>query len=143
MPLYCTRQGMIDRFGQEELIELTDRGNPPADIIDDTVLNRALDDADSVINGYLSARYNLPLAAVPTSLARYAADIARFFLYDDNVTERVEKAYTLAINFLKDVSKGVASVGVNDEGNKPTVSNRAEIVSGGRVFDRENTRGAF
>ncbi len=143
MPLYCTKQGMIDRFGQDELIQLTDRSNPPADIIDDTVLNRAMDDADSVINGYLSARYTLPLAIVPTALARYAADIARFFLYDDSATERVEKAYEKAISFLKDVSKGIASVGTDQVGEKPAESNQATIVSGGRIFGRGNTRGAF
>jgi len=143
MSLYCTKQGMIDRFGQEELVQLTDRSNPPADIIDDTVLNRALDDADSVINGYLSARYTLPLATVPTSLSRYAADIARFFLYDDSATERVEKAYDKAISFLKDVSRGIASVGADQAGEKPVDSNQAQMVSGGRIFSRENTRGAF
>jgi len=143
MPLYCTKQGMIDRFGQNELIQLTDRSVPPSDIIDDTVLNQALADADSVINGYLSARYTLPLANIPTSLARYAADIARYFLYDDDATERVEKAYDKAISFLKDVSKGVASVGVDQAGGKPAESNQAEMVSGGRVFSRENTSGSF
>lgn len=141
MPIYCSKQGMIDRFGQNELIQLTDRGDLPVGAIDDTVLNKALDDADSVINGYLASRYALPLATVPTTLERISADIGRFFLYDDQAPERIEKAYDKAIAFLKDVSKGVASFGADAAGNKPESSDLAEMQSGGRVFERGTSSG--
>ena len=42
---YCTRQNLIDRFGEPELIQLTDLDN--LGVIDDTVLNQAISDADA------------------------------------------------------------------------------------------------
>lgn len=142
MPIYCSKQGMIDRFGQNELVQLTDRGDQPLAVIDDVVLNQALDDADSVINGYLAGRYALPLPVVPTSLERIAATIARYFLYDDMVPERVEREYTHAVAFLRDVSKGAVSFGVDSSGQKPPSNDLVSMESGGRVFER-NKFGGF
>ncbi|HHO59909.1 MAG TPA: DUF1320 domain-containing protein, partial [Thiotrichales bacterium] len=90
---------MIDRFGNDEMIQLTDRSM--AGVIDDTVLNRALEDADGEINGYLGSRFTTPVSPVPTTLLRIACDMARYYLYDDNATDQVTKRYNDSIKFLK------------------------------------------
>lgn len=134
---YATKQNMIDRFAEAELIQLTDRDN--TGVIDDSVLDQALVDADARIDGYLQGRYQLPLSAVPPSLVRYACDLARYFLYDDHPTESVQKKYDDAARFLELVSKGQIDLGVSNQGAAPTPAAGAQMSSDGRVFGRENS----
>ncbi|MXS82270.1 gp436 family protein [Nitrosomonas oligotropha] len=137
---YASQQNMIDRFGEDELIQLTDRDSLGA--IDATVINRALGDADATINGYLAARYTLPLAnPVPEMLERFACDIARYALYDDGVKEAIETRYKDAIAYLRDVSTGKADLGVSDTSNKPASTATAQMSSTTPVFRREDSQG--
>lgn len=137
---YATQQNLIDRFGEHELIQLTDREGLGE--INTTVVDRALGDADAVINGYLAARYTLPLAApVPTVLERLACDIARYFLHDDRATEQVEKNYKDAVTLLRDVSKGTAILGVDDSADLQTSSNGAQVSTTAPVWKRGNSQG--
>lgn len=137
---YATQQNMIDRFGEDELIQRTDRAG--LGVIDATVINRALGDADATINGYLAARYTLPLAnPVPEILERLACDIARYALFDDQVIETVEKRYKDAIAYLRDVSTGKAELGLSDTSNKPASTATAQMSSTTPVFRREDSRG--
>lgn len=129
---YAVKQDLIDRFGEDELIQLTDRSASPV-AIDDTVLGKALSDADGVIDAHLAGRYTLPLASVPKLLVRYAADIARYFLYEDRAGESVRRAYEDALAFLKRVSEGKASLGLD-------ASNAAVSPSSGGVEFNESRR---
>lgn len=134
---YATQQNLIDRFGEQELIQLTDRENLGA--INTTVIDRALGDADAQINGYLGVRYTLPLTApIPTDLERLACDIARYALYDDRVTEQVAQRYKDAVALLRDVSAGRAQLGIDDTSNKPASNNAAQMTSAESVFKRNS-----
>lgn len=113
---YAVKQDMIDRFNEVELKQLTDRTGA-VDAIDDVVLGRALDDADAEINGYLAGRHALPLASTPLILVGIACDIARYRLYEDRATEHVRQRYEDAIKYLRSVSKGEISLGL-DAGNQ-------------------------
>ena len=112
---YATQQNMIDRFGQQELIELTDRNNTGA--IDATVLGQALSDANSEIDSYLSGVTVLPLATVPARLTKLAADIARYELYGARCTDQVRQRYQDAVSFMKQVVMGTASLGLDPQNN--------------------------
>jgi len=116
MPTYASQQDMIDRFGSDEMIQLTDRGNLGA--IDATVLGQALSDANTEIDSYLASIYTLPLATIPARLIKIAADIARYQLYDIHASEQVLQRYKDAIAFLKAVVTGTASLGL-DPSNQP------------------------
>lgn len=137
---YCTRADMLDRFGAEELIQLTDRPNPEtreyAGVIDEAVLARALADAAAEIDGYLAGRYPTPLDPVPDAIARYACDIARYQLYATAPTDNVKKRYDDARKYLLEVGKGV--IGLRDTEVPPQSSNGARMQSGGRVFGRND-----
>jgi len=133
---YASKQDMIDRFGNDELIQLTDRATPPTGVIDDVVLNAAIADSDDEINSYLQARYSLPLATVPLLIKKLARTIARYNLYDDLPPEHVENQYKAAINTLKGIARGEQKLGL-DAQNKPTVqSNIPEMSGPERIFDR-------
>lgn len=134
---YCTQQNLVDRFNQLELIQLTDRANPPAGTINTTVLNQAIADADAEINSYLTG-YTLPLATVPANLVRIACDITRYYLYDDSMVEQVKTRYDSAIKYLTQVAKGTISLGPDTAGAVAAVtSNSAEFASSPAVFGRE------
>jgi phage gp36-like protein len=134
---YCTKQNLIDRFGEGELIQLTDRTG--AGVINDTVLNQAIGDADGEINGYLAGRYDLPLASVPPVLVLKACDIARFYLYDEAVPDIVKTRYENAIAWLKGVAKGDISLGLDTGSAEIVSSGSPEMQSAGSVFGRDNS----
>lgn len=133
---YCSQQDLIDRFDENELIQLTDRDNLGA--INTAVLGQAIADARAEIDGYLAGRHDLPLASVPVVLVRSACDIARYYLYDNAVTEQVEKRYDAVIRFLEQVSRGKISLGVDSSGAAPEPSDGAQMQSGGRIFGRDD-----
>lgn len=138
---YATQQDLIDRFGTEELIELTDRADPPAGAIDATVVARALADAGDAIDSYIARRYDLPLPSTPGRLTRIACDLARYFLHADDPTEAVETAYKDAIQFLRDVADGRAVLDI--AGAEPAASSAGapEVSGPGRVFSRDTMEG--
>lgn len=132
---YATQQDLVDRFGSDELIQLTDRAN--VGTIDSTVVARALGDADAEINGYLAAQYALPLAVVPAMLVRLACDIARYQLFADRVTDSVRDRYKAAVALLKSLARGEAQLGVaTGETQAPTDSGIAYNAPN-RVFNQK------
>ncbi len=136
---YATKQDMIDRFKELELIQLTNEVVEPATVIDDTVLGRVLADADAEIDVYLVGRYALPLASVPAMLTSLACDMARYKLYDDRATEQVAKRYDDAVKLLRLIAKGDVSLG-------PTGGTKAPEIGGptaqanDRVFSADTLR---
>ncbi len=137
---YASQQNLIDRFGQDELIQLTGRAS--LDAIDATVVARALADADAEINGYLSTRYTLPLSPVPAVLEKLACDIARYQLFENAATEIVKQRYENAVRFLKDVAAGKVTLGVDGNGDTAaTISNSVQISSTTPVFRRSESDG--
>lgn len=131
---YATQQDLIDRYGEEELVQLTDRTDPPQGAIDATVVARALADADHEINGYLAARYALPLASTPQVLVRLACDIARYRLYDDRATEAVTQRYRDAARFLEAIAKGQVNLGLDAANQAPASSGGPQHSAPGRIF---------
>ncbi|MBU2967061.1 DUF1320 family protein [Amphritea sp. 2_MG-2023] len=138
--MYATRSDMTNRFGEEELILLTDRDGTTG-AIDDTVLNQALADASAEVDGYIGGRYTLPLPTVPDVLVRICCDIARYLLHDEHAPERIEKRYDNSINFLGKLGSGKISLGMPDEGGASPSNNTAQMCSDGRVFGRQNSKG--
>ena len=105
---YATLQDLVDRFGYEQLAQLSDRD--AGTVIDETVIGRALADAAAEIDGYLAALYALPLATVPALLTRMACDLARYRLFGDRVTEQVRQLYTDAVRDLKAIAGGAIRI---------------------------------
>lgn len=139
--MYCTLQQLIDRFGRDELTQLTDRQVPPSGAIDQAVVAAAIDDASQVIDSYLSGRYPLPLDTVPAPLRRVACDIARYYLYEDRVTEIVQARHDSALKFLQALSRGEVNLGASEDAPAPQSSNEAQMESGGRTFGRDESSG--
>lgn len=105
---YCTAQNLLDRFGEDELISLTDRAG--LGIVDQAVLGQAIADAAAEIDAYLRVRYPLPLVAVPAELMRASCDIVRYALYDQQAPEQVDARYEQALAFIKALGAGRAAL---------------------------------
>lgn len=129
---YATQQDLVDRFGQSEIAQLTDRA--AGTTIDAAVVGKALQDADDEINGYLAVRYALPLAAAPKILSRLACDIARYFLHEDRATEIVAQRHKDAIAYLRDVSSGRVSLGLDAANQEPAQAGGPAVDAGDRTF---------
>ncbi|MGE0451842.1 MAG: gp436 family protein [Vicinamibacterales bacterium] len=134
---YATKQQMIDRFGETELIQLTDEAG--LGVIDDVKIGDCLQDADDEINTFLAARYALPLSSVPKVLVRWACDAARYFLYDDQATEQVRKRYEDVRRSLEAVAKGTLSLGL-DETASETATESGTVAYEKTDDDRQFTR---
>lgn len=136
---YATQQDLVDRFGESELIQLTDRSE--SGVVDAAVVTRALADADAEINGYLTARYTLPLATVPEVLVRVASDIARYYLFGDAMIETVKDRYENAIKLLKGVSSGLVDLGVAVNQTPISSTGSVKVSAPDRVFDSATLAG--
>jgi phage gp36-like protein len=96
---YATRADLEQRHGADE-VEQRESALPAG------AVDRALADAEALIDGYLVGRYSLPLTPVPANLPRVACAIARYHLLGDAVTERATEDHKNAIAWLKDVASG-------------------------------------
>lgn len=143
---YATKQDLIDRFGELELKQLTDRVNRPPTTIDVVVVDRALGDAAALIDGYLAKVYELPVVSTPPVLVKNAADIARYYLHGKAAEKDspVTRAYNEAVAWLRDVSKGVVRLDLGDgSGTEPAAAGGGAIRANpsSRVFRRDTLRG--
>ncbi|THA10495.1 gp436 family protein [Rodentibacter pneumotropicus] len=139
---YASVEDFVLRIGEVQAIELTDR-----DLIgevNENLLNVALADSSSQIDGYLAARYTLPLASVPQNLVRLCCDLARYRLASmsgTEITDEIIERYKLSLKELQDISAGKVSLGL------PLADDGADSQDNGviftnpknRIFSRDNT----
>ncbi len=112
---YVTKQQLVDRFTAEKMAQLTDRFGDGD--LDNDVLAEAIADADRTIDAYVSPRHTLPLtqAMIDASpLVRIAGDLVIYFLQGDLSSEDADRRYKDAMQFLRDVQSGKASLGAQD-----------------------------
>ncbi|MDR3055253.1 MAG: DUF1320 domain-containing protein [Zoogloeaceae bacterium] len=115
---YANPQDLILAFGEQELIQLTDRDNVPPAVVDTFRVEGAIDAAQGVVDGYVSQRYALPISGcddwrggaekvAPPLLRRLTVDIARYYLYDDLAPEHeVYRRYKSSEKDLERIADG-------------------------------------
>ncbi|MBP2301305.1 gp436 family protein [Azospirillum picis] len=138
---YVTKSDLVLRYSQTKLRELTDREAPYQDAIVDTVLDQAIASAASVIDGYLSGRYTLPLAQVPAMLTDVAARLAYAALHLDTAPEKVTADYQAAMRTLRDIAGGTVRLDVGGTAAPAAPADGIEVVASDRVFGRVGLRG--
>lgn len=100
--IYATIADMVSRFGETELIQLTDPAANAA--INAAMVEGRIGDAQMVIDSWIGRIYRMPLRgcaqspaapgdpvtyAAPPQLVRIACDIARFYLFKDVAPDNV------------------------------------------------------
>lgn len=134
---YATQADMIARYGEAELVQLTDRLNTPPVLVDAAVLAFALDSADAEIDGYLAVKFAVPLATPPRLIVDYACDIARYRLFADRASDLIRARYKDAIAFLDRVAKGTATIAGAQALSAPAGGGSVQFEAGQKVFGRE------
>ena len=114
---YASVADMVARFGDLEVIELTDRSHSGQ--IDEAVAKTALEDATAEIDAYLG-RFRRPFYDVPPILKRLCCDIARYRLSAvglTGITDEIRNRYKIdVLDLLRALAKGDVQLGVDDAG---------------------------
>jgi len=135
---YSTEADLKDRVDEALLIQLTDRSG--TGVVDSALVTTAIEDADALINGFISPVYQVPLSPVPRIVREYSAAIAiyRLHLYRSIDAPAWKEAYTMAISFFSLVAeRKVALEGVVDKPSPSGVlSQSVGFSSEERTFSR-------
>lgn len=118
---YATLSDLIERAGDVEIRQIADRDRDGT--ADPEVITAALKDADNIINGYVGAKYALPLPTVPDIVVTWAVSIARYVLHRNGAIKNVRTDYEDAIAALKDVARGAIVLPVPAGEDAPTAVN--------------------
>lgn len=129
---YATLANLTDRFGADMLIGLTDRAQPASGQIGVPTVERALKDADAMIDGYIAGRYALPLNEVPPQIIDIAQMLAIWKLHTYKPDEKIEIDYREALKSLRDISDGKITLNLPSNATPTTVDG-----GGAQLTDRE------
>lgn len=138
MANYCVSADLLAVKSAKELSQLADLdGNGVAD---DAVIIEACTRATALINSYLSPRYPLPLAgAALAQIKSVAVALAVYFLHEQRgaLTEDENKKYDRALDYLRDVQKGTASLGDPIDAAAGDKSPGIAVNGAERIFSRD------
>ena len=138
--MYATVKDFVLRIGEFQAIQLTDRDREG--VVNESLLTIALSDSTSQIDGYLSARYRLPLPTIPQNLTRICCDLTRYRLASmsqvGNTDEIIER-YKLSLKELEAIAKGQISLGIANSNTEDDGDNGVMFTNPkNRVFSRDN-----
>lgn len=105
---YLTQSDMVDRLGEPEMIALTDMSGSGA--INSAIVTRALEEASSLVDSYLSRRYAVPVDPAPPALLSAVADIAHFTLNRLHAPDAVIARHKAALAWLQKLADGSAEL---------------------------------
>lgn len=124
---YATLEDIVERAGSAEVLDIADRDGDG--IADPGVIAAALATAGQTIDGYLGVRFQLPLAAVPPLVAKWAVSIARYHLHRDGPPDHVVRDYKDALSELRDAGAGRLALPGAD-GIAPPSGTSDRVISG-------------
>ena len=144
MPIYATKQDLIDRDNQMLWNVAIDRDT---DQLNDTAIEQALEQADEEIDSFIGRRYVLPLPTVPGMLNKVAMTIAFYWLSDrdQQATDLVEKRYEMALTTLREIANGKRELGLLtvDTPEEGSVGKVELVQTNERLFTRDTLRGVL
>lgn len=138
MGSYVTSGDLIPSYVEErDAVQLTNDDVDGTTVVE-SVVEDAIADAEAEVDGYLGARYALPLVTVPRLVKRLVLRLSRYHLYSRRrgaVEEWMAKDYEKALKMLQDISKGIVTLGVQPE---PGVNSERVVRSTARdpIFGR-------
>lgn len=138
---YTTLAELTDRYGEDLLVSLTDRGEVATGLIDQDVVDRAVADADAEIDGYLKGKYRLPLDTTPPLVSALSRLIAIWNLHTFDAPEKIERDYKEAVNKLKDIARGLIVLDVAGVEPQTSGSSSVQVTDRERPLTAENMKG--
>lgn len=124
---YCTQAELETRYSTALLVEVSDRAAVPTGLIDAALVARAIADADALIDGYLKARYALPLSATPPLVKDLSQRVAIYYAHANVASQKIKDDYEQALKQLRDVASGL--IALDAAGADPAPSGASEVVT--------------
>lgn len=139
MSNYISAQDISDRMGQARIDALCANSG----ISSANMLEKASENATSLIDGYLSAAYVLPLSGTPAALRNIAVDLAEYELYklssSPSIPEKIKDSYKEATLFLEKLSDGSLRLDESLSSRKEKAS--VLLTSSDSLMDAESMKG--
>ena len=122
--MYCSLNDIKDELDVDTIIQLLNDEGRELDDIDltsaaDAIVvraNKKIADADTEIDSYLRARYEVPLTSVPDDVVRYSKEISihNFYLHRrrQQMDEAVVNRYKMIVKELEQVQKGFKALSI-------------------------------
>lgn len=135
---YATVQDMIDRFGATEMLRLSSVDGELPDTVTAYPVEKAIADADGIIDSYLRKRHAVPLSPVPQVITRASCILARYDLSvggDREPADQVKNDRKDIVAWLTQIAAGTVTLEGVDTPVLPS--------SVGRTQDRERMFGRF
>ena len=109
---YCTKDELLTKIPEDYLTDLADDDGDG--IVEDSIVNEAIEQASAEIDAYVGSRYPTPLSSVPKIIKKLCIDIAIYNLHlrSDKVTDAWKDVYKNAVELLKAIAKGDITLGV-------------------------------
>jgi len=103
---YCTLTDLKLQISEAFLAELTDDSGSDPLVVDENVVNRAIADADAVIDGYCESSYTVPFDSVPDLIRKISVDISIYNLYSrrEGVPADRKERHTVALTLLDEIA---------------------------------------
>lgn len=135
---YATTKDAIDLYGAQYALGSVAREGSP----NKASFEKALADASSEMDSYLSSAYDVPVSPVTPVISRYCIDIAIYIASADagSVTDEKRKRYEDAIRWLTLVAKGTAVIAGTD-GTAASAGTTVQIAGPARIFSRSKMDG--
>jgi phage gp36-like protein len=130
---YITMEDLEMRLPAERLVALTD--DDGIGTINQPIIDHAISTASSEIDGYIGTRYKVPLAAAHPIITKLCEEITIYYLHLrlDRVSDDLQRAYDNAVRLLRDISRGMVSLGVESE-PEATGHKRVYVSAPDRMF---------
>jgi phage gp36-like protein len=136
---YSAQADLAVRLSASELIALADVNEDG--VADANVITEAIEAADAEIDTYLRERQlDVPISPVPESVKQASISLAIYYLHlwRRSITEDVQRGRDNTINWLRDVSKGKATLGYDDDHSAAEPQTEAAYTTQERKFKRED-----
>ncbi len=136
---YCTLSDIIKLVQESSILQLTDDENTGS--VNQARVDEAIAQADSEIDSYCGM-YTLPFSFVPSLIRKLSVDMAIYHLYSRASSEEMppvrKERYEQALSYLRDIAKGVVTLGVEEEIADGTILTNKTTRN--RVFTRRKMR---
>lgn len=138
---YTTLADLTQRYGDRMIVALTDRGAMATGAVDATVVDKAIAEADAVIDGYLASRYALPVSPVPALLGDVALAIVIWKLHVAAPDPKIEADYKDALKVLRDIAAGVIRLTIAGADAAENAATGVQVTDRERPFTADNLKG--
>jgi phage gp36-like protein len=144
---YATNADFVSLYGDRESLQLSNRNNPTALVIDTVRIDKALAAASGIIDSYLMGRYLTPVTpASAEPLKVHTLRLARCELDNVSTREKVQADCDRTMDWLEMVAKGAIELGLpglpgqldlagTTTGRNSTTHNPIQTVADGNKID--------